>query len=429
MLTHTIQLHTPRFFATCEWFTFGRMQAAAETALLYGWVGNAGFAMILWVLGRLGGAKPRGLNFSKMGTLFWNVGVVASVVLIFAGNQTGHSSLQLPAYVLPLLILASAAMGVSGILAWSDRRETETYAAHWYGAAALFLLPWLLSAAFVFLHVSPDNGVAQTVFGAWAGQNILTLWVAPLTLGILYYIIPRLTGQRIPSYSLALGGFWALIGIGAWTGTRSLAGGPVPVWIPSLGIAATLVLAVHYIAVGLNLRGIFTVLRTSLVARFLAIAVACYLLCGLLDLATAFRFSAKYTLFTYVAEAKWMLLIAGVFTPAALGAFYFALPRITGKAWASDVLISQHFKATAIGVAMLVGGLLIAGGLQAVILADHEASFNELIETLKPWLLCSSFGIGLILLGSTYILVNLGVMLKPESDCSCCCEATEKHHA
>jgi hypothetical protein len=77
---------------------------------------------------------------------------------------------------------------------------------------------------------------------------------------------------------------------------------------------------------------------------------------------------------------------------------------------------------------MLVGGLLIAGGLQAVILADSQASFNELIETLKPWLLCSSFGIGLILLGSTYILVNLGVMLKPESECSCC-ESTEKHHA
>lgn len=429
LLTHTIQLHTPRFFATCEWFTFGRMQAAAETALLYGWVGNAGFAVAFWLLGRLGGTKPRGLPLATIGTAFWNIGISTAVVLIFAGNQTGHASLQIPAYVLPILILASASMGTAGILAWADRRQAATFAAQWYAAASLFLLPWLLSAAFVFLYVSPDNGVAQTVFGAWAGQNILTLWVSPLALAILYYLVPRITGRELPAYSLALGGFWALIGIGAWTGTRSLAGGPVPVWIPSLGIAATLVLAVHYVSVGLNLREIFTALRGNLVAQFLALALGAYLICGLLDLGTAFRFSAKYTLFTYVGEAKWMLLVAGVFTPAAIGALYFAIPRITGKAWVSQVLIMQHLRVTAIGVLLLVGGLLVAGAMQAIILAEPETSFNELIETLKPWLLATSFGIGLILLGSTYMVVNLFFQLKPECDCSCACSSKETHSA
>lgn len=423
MLIHTVQLHSPRFFSTCEWFTFGRLQAAAETALLYGWVGNAGFAIALWLLGRLGGAAPRSRSLATMGTVFWNLGVTAALVAILSGDQTGHASVQIPGYVLPLLILASAAMGTTGILAWADRNKEATYATQWYAAAALFVLPWLLSASLVFLYVAPDLGVAQAVFGAWAGQNMLTLWVSPLVLASLYYLVPRLSGTALPSYSLALGGFWALLGFGAWTGTRSLAGGPVPVWIPSVGIAATIVLSVHYLVVAINLRGVFALLRTSLVARFLALAFACYLLFGLLDLATAFRFSAKYTLFTYVAEAKWMLLVLGVFTPAAIGTFYFALPRITGKAWASEVLLDQHLKITALGVLLLVGGLLASGYLQAGLLATKEAKFSELIEAMKPWLLCTSGGIGLILLGATYMVVSVAIQLKPECKCrSCACE-------
>jgi len=428
MLIHTVQLHSSHFFSTVEWFTFGRIQAAAETGLLYGWVGNAGFAVALYVLGRLGGVSPRSRSLSLIATAFWNLGVTAAVAAILGGHQTGHASVQVPGFVLPLLIIASAAMGTAGILAWSDRREPATFAAQWYAATPLFVLPWLLSAAFVFLYVSPDLGVSQAVFGAWAGQNMLSLWVSPLVLAVLYYLVPRLTGRPIPSYSLALGGFWALIGFGAWTGTRSLAGGPVPVWIPSVGIAATIVLSVHFLIVAINLRGIFDVVRHSLVARFLALALGCYLLCGLLDLATAFRFTAQWTLFTYVAEAKWMLLIVGVFTPAALAGLYFAIPRITGKAWASEVLIDQHLKVTIVGVILLVGGLIASSVLQAQILADKDATFNELIESMKPWLLCTSGGIGVVLLGAVYMLVNLAIQLKPECSCgSCEAESPSSH--
>lgn len=420
MLIHTVQLHSPKFFSTCEWFTFGHVQAAAETALLYGWVGNAGFALSLWVLGRLGASKPRSCALSLVGTLFWNLGVTAAVLMIFGGAQTGYASLQIPSFVLPVLILAASSMGTAGILAWSDRKQADTYAAQWYAAAPLFVLPWLLSAAFVFLYLAPDQGISQVVFASWAGQNMLTLWVSPFLLAILYYLVPRLSGLPVPHYSLALGGFWSLFGFGAWTGTRALAGGPVPVWVPSVGIAATIVLSIHFIAVAINLGGIFNVMRRSLIARFLALALGAYLLCGALELATAFRYTAQWTLFTYVGEAKWMLLIAGVFTPAALGAFYFAIPRITGKAWASDVLIKQHLRVTTLGVLLLVGGLVAAGVLQADILADKEASFNVLIESMKPWLLCTSGGIGLILLGAIYLVVNLAIQLKPECSCACC---------
>lgn len=422
-LIHSVQLHSVSFFTACEWFTFGRVQGASEAALLFGWAGNAGIAVTLWLLGRLGGANPRGLGFSTLGSVLWNLGVTASVVGILMGEGSGHASLPVPPAVLPILILGAAAVSVTGILAWSDRRQRVAYASQWYAAAALFSLPWLLSAGFVGLHLVGGQGLASLVAGAWAGQGLLNLWLSAIVVAILYYVIPRLSGREVDSYQVSVGGFWALVVFAPFAATRGFSGGPFPVWIPSLGIAAGILALIHYVIVGVNLRQVIGVLRGSAVAKFFAIALVSYVLGGFWDLATSLRFVAKWTQFTYVADARWMLLVMGAFTPAVLGGIYFLVPRLTGKPWASDVLITQHLRITFVSVLFLVGGLLVAGLTQALLLADKESSFLSMIEALKPGLLFASGGIVLVLLGAFHLLVNLGIQLKPECSCCCSCES------
>ena len=47
-LIASIQLHTPQFLAHCPFLTYGpHVQAAQETAFLYGWAINAGLAVSL----------------------------------------------------------------------------------------------------------------------------------------------------------------------------------------------------------------------------------------------------------------------------------------------------------------------------------------------------------------------------------------------
>lgn len=95
-LITSIQLHTPAFMADCEWLTFGRAQALRETAFVYGWCANAGLAVALWVLGRLGGYPLRGLNWVVVGTLFWNLGITAALSSMSpsdcATEQTGTTA-------------------------------------------------------------------------------------------------------------------------------------------------------------------------------------------------------------------------------------------------------------------------------------------------------------------------------------------------
>src|SRR5689334_19240962 len=60
----SIQVHSPGFLADCSFLTFGRSQAMRESAFIYGWLGNTGLAVVLWILGRLGGSPLRALNWA-----------------------------------------------------------------------------------------------------------------------------------------------------------------------------------------------------------------------------------------------------------------------------------------------------------------------------------------------------------------------------
>ena len=414
-LVHSIQLHTPGFLAASEWFTFGRTQAAAETALVYGWAANAGFAVALWLLGRLGGTPLRGLGLVKIGGAFWNLGVTLGVIGILGGDLTSFSLLQTPVYVQPLLLVAFAAIGTAGVLAWSGRRVGPTFAAQWYAVAALFAFPWVYSVAQAMLFAVPVRGTMQAVVAAWAGQNVLSLWLGPLALAAAYYLVPKVTGRTLAAYDLAAWGFGVLLFIGPWTGGRHLVGGPVPAWVPTVGIACSFLLLFHFIVIGINLRDAFGNPTGSTALRFVALGVAAYVLGGLVDAGTALRGIAQYVQFTYFVEAQTMLAILGGFTLPIFGAIYFLTPRVTDKAWASEGLIKLHLGAAGFGVLLLVGGLAGAGLRQGLGLNDAGKTFAAIFDSVRPWLLVATAGVGLQLLGGVFLAVNLALQLQPDT--------------
>jgi cytochrome c oxidase cbb3-type subunit 1 len=235
-LISAIQLHSPAFFSEYAWFTHGRMEALRETSFVYGWAANAGLAIALWILGRLGGHPLRALNWVVVGGVFWNLGVAAGLVGIATGDMTSFTLLQLPRYVQPLMVFSYAAIAISGVLAWSGRQRHGTFASQWYAVAALFLFPWLLTAAQVVLLWSPVRGVVQSIGAAWYAQGVLSLWLFPLALAGAYYVVPKVDGRALPSYESAPLSFWTLIVFGTWTGGRHLIGGPVPAWIPTMAV-------------------------------------------------------------------------------------------------------------------------------------------------------------------------------------------------
>jgi cytochrome c oxidase cbb3-type subunit 1 len=403
-LIASIQLHSPGFLADCPILTYGRTSALAETAFVYGWLANAGLALALWVLGRLAGEPLRAQNWALGGAFFWNLGVTGALVGVATGDATGFALLGLPGYVQLILFFSYSAIAVSGLLAWSGRLREVSYASHWYAAAALFLFPWILSIAHVMLFSAPARGVVQAIVAGWYAQCAWTLWLAPMGLSVAYYVVPKVTGKLLPSYEFASLGFWCLIFVGGLTGGRHLVGGPVPAWIASVAVVSCALLLFHTFVVLLNLRGCYSGGGVSL--RFISFGVSAYVIGALVDALTSFHGVALHTQFTFLDEAQKQLALYGAASAMLFGGIYFALPRITGKAWLSGGLVRAHLFLSIGGIILLVGSLAMAAIIQGQDLLEPTVPFADIARHTRPWLIAAAAAQAVLLLGNIALIVN-----------------------
>lgn len=401
-LITSIQLHSPQFLSAYSWLTHGRAEAMRETAFVYGWAANAGLAIALWVLGRLGGNPLRGLNWAFIGAGFWNIGLTAGIIGIATGYMTSFSLFQLPRFIQPLMVVAYCAVAVPGVLAWMGRRTSITFAAQWYAVAALFLFPWLSSLAQLVLLWSPMRGVAQSVGASWYAQGVTSVWLAPLALAAAYYLVPKVSGRVLPTYDFARLGFWTLIAIGSWAGARTLIGGPVPAWIATTSIVATVVLLIHYVIVLLNLRVVWGVRGTT--ASFVRFGLVAYVFAGVLDAITSFRGVAVSTQFTFFASAIQQLGLYGGVSMMFFAAIYYMVPRLTGTAWDSMGLTIGHRVLAPLAFVGFAVALSVAGWTQGDDLLAPKTTFGDIFDHVRLPLLLAS-GAQLALLAANMLLM------------------------
>lgn len=401
----SFQLHDPDFLSGFPMATYGRASALSETAFVYGWLANVGLALSLWVLGRLSGEPLRAQNWAIAGTVLWNIGVAVALAGIATGDATGFGLLELPSYVHLLMFFSYGAIAVSGLLAWSGRLRRVSFASHWYAVAALLAFPWILSIAHLMLFTVPARGVLQAIVAGWYSQSAWTLWLAPLSLSVAYYVVPRATGRVLPFYEYASAGFWCLILIGGLTGGRHLVGGPVPAWIPSVAAVSCLLLLFHPFVVLLNLR--CAISGRTVALRFISFGVVAYAIGTIVDAVTSFRGVAVHTQFTHFDEAQRQMALYAAASMILCGGAYYAVPLISGKAWYSARIATIHLSLSLTGVLLLVGSLCLSGLVQSRGILDPLVQYEEIFQRTRPWLVAATIARATLLLGSTAFLANL----------------------
>ncbi len=416
-LAANIQLHNPAFLAGCEWTTHGRLAPAAQNVLVYGWGFNAAFAFGLWLMARLSATTLRHGGWLFVAAKFWNLGVTLGVGGIIAGYSTSFDLLEMPRFVVLLLLVAYALIGVWAVTTFSIRNTENVYASQWYLFGAAFWFPWLYSIAQIMLFKAPVRGVLQPIVDAWYVSGLYSLWFVPVALAAIYYFLPKLLGKPISNYYLAPLGFWWLVAASALTGGARLIGAPVPVWIPTLGIVANMLLVLPLVVLALNflgtLKGSFGAVGRSLSLRFITLSIAGFFLATLLGLFLALRDVAAITQFTLVESLRDWLTLYVCFSTAMFGAAYFYLPRLTGKVWRSSLLTGLHFGATLLGVVALFIGLSGAGCQQGHLLADASVPFVNITNSLAGWHALNSAALGLLLLGHVAFFINFAWIACP----------------
>jgi cytochrome c oxidase cbb3-type subunit 1 len=409
-LAAAMQLHSPGFLAGCEWTTHGRLAPAAQNALVYGWGMNAAFAFGLWLMARLSATTLRHGGWLFIAAKFWNTGVALGVGGILAGYSTSFELLEMPRFVACLLLAAYALVGVWAITTFSIRNTENVYASQWYIFGAAFWFPWLYAIAQLMLFQAPVRGSLQPVVNAWYAHGLYNLWFVPMALAAAYYFLPKILGKPISNYYLASMAFWWLAVTSAFAGGSRLIGAPVPVWIPTLGIVANMLVVIGVVIIAINLLGTlsgrFEAAKSSLTLRFILISIVSFILAAAMNLALSMRGFAATVQFTLLDGLRDWLTFYACFSTAMFGAAYFMLPRLTGREWRSPALIKLHFGATALGVLLMVVGLSYAGWTQGNLLNDPAVPFTDVTKAMSTWFAFRTIVLGLLLLGHVAFILN-----------------------
>ena len=415
-LITSVKLHSPAFLADCSWLTYGHARPAANDAFVYGFASQAGLAVALWILCRLGRNTLVGALPIAIASIFWNVGVTAGTVGILSGHTTGFDWLEFPNAGAAILLGAYLVFGVCALLNFRARQAGETYPSQWYILAALFWFPWLYTTARALLVYFPVRGVMQLSVNGWFTNGLFTLWLTSLGLAVLLYFIPKISQAPLFNRALALIAFWTLAGFGGWAGFYR--GLPLPAWMISVGAAASVVLLVPMLATVANLwitMGQGTTAKSGLLGYFKFSLIA-FALCSVFAVFNVFIPQLRLTLF---GEGVEQLFLYGFIGLALFGAIQYLAPLLTGQD--NCKFVCANGMAATFGILIFAAAFIIGGILQQKRLIDGSVPFLEVMNKTKMFIRLSTVGLLVLVIGNLLLLAR--VLLLVCAACRACCSS------
>lgn len=414
-LIASFSLHSPKLLPDWEWLTFGRVRSAHLNSVAYGWGNNVVYAVCLWVMARLCQTKIRYPNILITAGVFWNLGITIGVVSILAGNLNAVEWLEMPKFVSPILGLSYVLIGVWAVISFFYRETPYVYVSQWYLLAGFFWFPWIYTAVQTMVIWFPAQGTVQAVTNWWFGHNALGLWYTPMAIAVIYYLIPKVLGKPIHSYYLSVIGFWTLALFYNWAGVHHLIGGPIPVWLVSAGVVASVMMVIPVLVTAVNhhmtVVGSFKQVWDSPTLRFVVFGAMSYTLTSVLGSTMALREVNQVTHFTHFTVGHAHHGIYAFFTMVMFGSLYYMIPRMLNREWPSAGLIHLHFWAAGIGITIYVTALSIGGWIQGLSMNNPDIVFIEVVRRTVPWLISRSVGGSLMALGHVAFAINFTWML------------------
>ncbi|MDX6766844.1 MAG: cbb3-type cytochrome c oxidase subunit I [Candidatus Methylacidiphilales bacterium] len=398
--------------------TFGRVRPAHLNTVAYGWASTAAIGVGIWLMARLCRVQLRHPGFVTAAGVIWNLGVLLGTGAILFGESTGVEWLEYPPYATFLLFIAYAMISVWAVDMFVHRRPGHVYVSQWYIMAALFWFPWLYATANILIHHQEVQGSASAIINWWYGHNALGLWFTPIGLAAAYYFIPKVIGRPVHSYYLSAFGFWSLALFYSWNGGHHLIGGPLPAWVITASIVASVMMIIPVVVTAINhhmtMRGNFHVLEYSPTLRFVVFGAMSYTLASLQGSSMAIRSLNTVTHFTDYTIGHSHLGLYAFFTMIMFGSIYYIVPRLVGSEWRSATLIKIHFWSCAYGIVLMVLVLTVGGLMQGLMMRDASIGFDKIVENIAVYKVFRSvtgvlLTVGHVVFAFHFLLMILGM--------------------
>ena len=410
----SIELLLPDFAGNHAWLSWGRLRYDHTQGILFGWLGNAFLACLYHCVPIL---TRRPVTSDRLGQwLFalWNFAVVVpGWALVLAGFSQPLEWAEFPIVIDGFVVLCLLLAAIQFLPGFFREGVESLYVSSWYILGGLvFTLFAYPMGNFIPELVPGAQGAAFS--GLWI-HDAVGLFVTPLVLAIIYFVIPSASGRPIYSHFLSMLGFWLLFFLYPLNGTHHYVFSVIPMDAQIGAITASALLGLDVILVVTNLllslRGAGWFAQ-DLPLRFIATSVVMYLIVSIQG-----SLQAQMSINRAVHFSDWVighshLAMLGFATFAVAGGLAHAWQRIPGARYNPQAMEQAYWMLLA-GVALMVTDLTSAGIVEAQ-LWQSSAPWLDSIRAAKPyWTLRSISAIPIV---AGFILYAVGLTTGRRND-------------
>jgi len=413
-----------------EYTNFSRLRPLHTDAVAFGFTLSGIFATWYYVGQRVlkvSMAESKFLMFiGKLHFFLYILGVVAVVVSLFMGVTTSkeYAEFEWPIDIAIVVVWVLWGISVFGLI--GIRREKSLYISVWYyiatflGVAMLYLfnnmeIPTYFASGGIgawYHSVSAYAGTNDAAVQWWYGHNAVAFVFTVPIIAMIYYFLPKESGQAIYSYKLSLLSFWGLMFVYLWAGGHHLLFSTVPDWIQTMGSIFSVILILpswgSAINMLLTLKGEWQQVASSPLIKFLLLASTFYMFSTLEGPVQAVKSVNAIAHFT-----DW---IPGHVHDGTLGWVAFMIiastlhmtPRMFKREIHSKSLMAAQFWIQTLGIVFYFTSMWIAGITQGMMWRSHDEygnlaySFMDTVNVLHPYYTLRGIG-GLLFVVGLFI--------------------------
>jgi cytochrome c oxidase cbb3-type subunit 1 len=412
-----------------EYGSFSRLRPIHTNAVAYGFTLSGVFATWYYVGQRVLKVSMAESDFlMKVGKLhFWVYMVTLSigVVTLFMGITTSkeYAELEWPIDIMITVLWVLWGVSIFGLI--GIRRERTLYISIWYYIAAFLAVAMLhlfnnmevptffVSGEGALYHsVSWYAGTNDALVQWWFGHNAVAFFFTTPIVAMVYYFLPKESGQSVYSYKLSLLSFWGLMFVYLWAGGHHLLFSTVPDWMQTMGSVFSIVLILpswgSAINMLLTMKGEWNQLQSNPLIKFMVLGSTFYMLSTLEGPIQAIKSVNALAHFTdwipghvHDGTLGWVgfMIIAGM---------YHMTPRLFKKEIYSKKLVESQFWLQTTGIVLYFSSMWIAGITQGMMwratdeFGSLSYSFIDTVIVLHPYYTIRAVG-GLLYLTGFFI--------------------------
>ena len=387
---------------------YGAMRISHTQGVAYGWFSTGVLGFSHYMVPKLCGRPIWKPVLSWIGVSSWNLGMILGIGGIHLGYNQGLEFAEMNIVADVFVVIGLVSVVANLFMTIANRREPKIYVSLWYLMAGF---TWTSINYLVGNFVAPlTTGANSAALNGFFLHNVVGLWVTPMGVAIVYYLLPVILKKPIASHKLSLLGFWTLAVIYPLGGSHHFFFSPMPWWLQvvAMPLTAALIFVVYSVVYNFfaTMRGHWRELASNISLRFLTFGIFNYIVT-----CTQGPFHSLLTVQKVVHFTDWIvahahLALFGVFSWWLYAFIYWVWPRIPGRQL-SRALGEWHFWLTFISFWLLYYiADTVAGLMQGFYWLSGQPLINSL-EAAEPFWVSRAVSGVLLVAAAIIFVINL----------------------